>query len=169
MNVTFDFSRKQIAIDGDELELVELLKLVREIAPNLPQITINAVEGKSPPPRETDYSGGGNGGSGGTSGGTQTLRQFARSIALNTASERIAGIAYYYKTVEKRDSFSPKEMSEWFTHCGFQKPSQMPVAVFDCKRKSGYLENAGHGRWKLSNSGENLIIGKLEDRTNGTE
>ena len=39
----------------------------------------------------------------------------------------------------------------------------MPVALYDTKRKYGYVDNIGRGMWKISNQGENLIIGKVED------
>ena len=75
----------------------------------------------------------------------------------------MTALGYYATKVLGKDTFSPKEMSEWFNHCGFIKPSQMAVAISDAKRKYGYLESAGHGLWKLSTSGENLVIGKLEE------
>jgi hypothetical protein len=58
-------------------------------------------------------------------------------------------------------------MEGWFTMCGFQKPSQMPLALFDTKRKYGYAENAARGSWRVSNQGENLIIRKLEEAREG--
>ena len=54
-------------------------------------------------------------------------------------------------------------MGDYFIQCGFHKPSQMPVAVFDAKKKQGLVENAGHGAWKISTQGENLIIRKIEE------
>lgn len=93
----------------------------------------------------------------------KTLRQFARSLSLSNAPERIAAIAYYINKIEGRPSFSPKEMDGWFTMCGFQKPSQMAVALFDSKRKYGFTENIGHGMWRISNQGENQIIAKIEE------
>jgi hypothetical protein len=56
-------------------------------------------------------------------------------------------------------------MDGWFTMCGFQKPAQMPVALFDAKRKYGYTENTGRGMWRISNQGENLMIAKVEEST----
>jgi hypothetical protein len=101
----------------------------------------------------------------GQSTSAATLRQFVRSLTLDNASERIAAIAYYANKVEGRQTFSPKEIDGWFTMCGFQKPAQMGVAIFDCKRKYGYLENVGRGMWKISTQGENLILGKLENNS----
>lgn len=45
----------------------------------------------------------------------------------------------------------------------------MPVAVFDTKRKYGYIESTGHGAWRVSTSGENLIVGKLEAAAAGQQ
>jgi hypothetical protein len=91
------------------------------------------------------------------------MRQFARALSLNNAPERIAAIAYYVNKIEGRHSFAPKDMDGWFTMCGFQKPSQMPVALFDAKRKYGYIDNIGRAMWRISTQGENLIAKKKED------
>jgi hypothetical protein len=37
----------------------------------------------------------------------------------------------------------------------------MPVAVFYAKKKFGYVQSAGRGKWRLTTNGENLIVGKL--------
>lgn len=164
MQIVFDFPKQQITIDGEELELVELLKLVREIAPKFPAISIvskttEPAESTPPPASSTN-------GANGTphANGAGTLRQFTRSIELDNISERIAAVAYYQKHYGSRPNLSPKEANELFTQCGFQKPAQMPVAFFDAKRKYGYMESAGHGIWRVSTQGENLIIGKMEAR-----
>ncbi len=92
-----------------------------------------------------------------------TIRQFARSLSLSNAAERITALAYYVNKIEGKQSFSPKEMDGWFTMCGFQKPAQMSVTLYDAKRKYGYVENTGRAMWRISNQGENLIIAKVED------
>jgi hypothetical protein len=58
-------------------------------------------------------------------------------------------------------------MSEWFGHCGFTKPSQMSVVVFDAKRRHGFIDSAGHGQYKLTTNGDNLVIGKLNQLEGG--
>jgi hypothetical protein len=78
-------------------------------------------------------------------------------------AEKIAAIAYYVNKVEGKHSFSPKDVDGWFTMCGFQKPTQMGVALFDAKRKYGYVENIGRAMWRISTQGENLILGKTEE------
>jgi hypothetical protein len=163
MQITFDFPKQQINIEGQELELVELLKLVREIAPKIPSINIVTQTSKTPPAAITSN---GDQPRDENNGGRQTMRQFVRSIDLGNISERIAAIGYYLKTHANRPCVSPKEMGDLFVQCGFQKPTQMAVAVFDAKRKYGFMESAGHGLWRISTQGENLIMGKLENAVN---
>jgi len=157
MKVVFDVAAGRLAIEGDGPELLKVLEAAKTLAPNVSQIQIVVLrepesaaslsspqQGQSPP------------------GAAQTLRQFARSLDLNNTAERVAAIAYYVNKIEGRPGFSPKEMDGWFTMCGFQKPSEMPIAIFDTKRKYGYTENVSRGTWRISNQGENLIIAKLE-------
>ncbi len=172
MKITFDFAKQQISLEGDEGHLLDVLAQVRQLAPMLPRIEITSIlpSGVSSGV-ETCGMGNENGAKGiangnGPASPGHTVRQFVRAIQLNNVSERIAAVAYFMKNNEGRQSFSPKEMNEWFGFCGFQKPAQMPVAVFDAKRKHGYTESAGHGQWKLSTNGENLVIGKLNQLDN---
>lgn len=160
MHVHFDLQEQSIDIEGDGPELVKLLELVRDVAPNLPQITINTGKSESPRQKPPESTGNGEGnGNGGTGG--QTVRQFIRALPLASNAERIAAIAYYKKTEENVDTFAPKDMSTWFTNCGLQKPNQMNVAIFDAKKRHGYVESSSHGKWKITTNGENLVIGKL--------
>jgi hypothetical protein len=163
MKVIFDLSGGKLAIEGDGPELLSVLAAAKELSPNISQIQIitstakpsletQSEMGRKNPPLPM-----------GDSQSVGTLRQFARSLALENASERIAAVAYYINKIEGRPSFSPKEMDGWFTMCGFQKPAQMPLALFDAKRKYGYTDSAARGSWRISNQGENLIIRKLEE------
>jgi hypothetical protein len=163
MKVIFDLQSGRLVIEGDGPDLIQVLEAARSLGPKLSQIQIITSGGASgdsvaESDRETQATTPVRQNSAG-----KTLRQFARSLTLNNASERIAAIAYYVNKIEGRPGFSPKEMDGWFTMCGFQKPSQMPVALFDTKRKYGYAENAARGVWRISNQGENLIIAKIEE------
>lgn len=164
MRVLFDFAKRQIAIDGDEPELLELLKLVRDVAPKLSHINILT----GPPQSESASSAAAVAPQNGSLSDTQNprrqppLREWARSLDLHSIVERVTALGYYATKIEGKDSFSPKEMGDWFTICNFQKPSQMPVAIFDAKKKNGYVENIGHGKWRLTTGGENFVLGKLE-------
>ena len=164
MKVVIDISAGRLAIEGDGPDLIKVLEAARALAPNLSQIQIvtsgdgRAANGQKEnrDTQESSYPGP-------STGAAKTLRQFARSLTLDNTSERIAAIAYYVNKVEGRPSFSPKELDGWFTMCGFQKPSQMPVALFDSKRKYGLTENTGRGTWRISNQGENMILRKIEE------
>lgn len=164
MKVVFDVAAGRLAIEGDGPELLKVLEAARSLAPSVKQIQIitstelsgnGEPEGTEPAPLQSTGVG--------HVQGPKTLRQFARSLSLNNAPERIAAIAYYINKIENRPSFSPKELDGWFTMCGFQKPSQMPVALFDTKRKYGYADNIGRGMWRISTQGENLITAKLNE------
>jgi hypothetical protein len=54
-------------------------------------------------------------------------------------------------------------MAEWFAHAGFERPTQMPVALFSTKKRFGFLENPSHGKWKLTIAGENAVTRKVEE------
>src|SRR5215469_12280433 len=140
MKVVIDVASGRLAIEGDGPELLQVLEAARSLAPNVKQIQIvtstespNNGEPADEKPDSTPHFN-----ASPQSQSPKTLRQFARSLALNNAPERIAAIAYYVNRIEGRHSFSPKEMDGWFTMSGFQKPSQMAVALFDTKRKYGY-------------------------------
>jgi hypothetical protein len=167
MKITLDFAANKISIEGDAPQLLEIIAAVREAVPSIEEIVITTNSTRAP------HSGPGPGeslprlpspprsGSNGKTLNGQTIRQFVRSLPLRTAQERIVAIAYYMKHQEGRDVFSPKEMDGWFSICALPKPSQMPVALSDAKRHAGYVDSAGYGKWKLTNNGENLVVGKL--------
>jgi len=170
MKVVIDVSCGRIAIEGDGPELLKVLEAARQLAPDVRQIQIvtsvadsNGQTQPQPASLPVDQESA----KMSVEPSKMTLRQFARAITLDNASERIATVAYYVNKIEGRQSFSPKELDGWFTMCGFQKPSQMPVALFDTKRKYGYMDNIGRGMWRISTQGENLILRKLEESNGG--
>lgn len=166
MKVVFDIAAGRLAIEGDGPELVKVLEIARELAPSISQIQIVTTRSPSKTPSSPDAIATNGASSAGRSlvpTVPKTLRQFGRSLSFNNISERIAAIAYYVNKIESRPSFSPKEMDGWFTMCGFKKPAQMHLALFDSKRKYGYAESVARGIWRISNQGENLIIRKIEE------
>lgn len=169
MKVVIDVSGGRLAIEGDGPELIKVLQVARELAPDVTQIQIITSGRDHGETAQADPQGSRgiqNGGSPDQSTKLTppgTMRQFARSLSLSNSAERIAALGYYANKIEGKPSFAPKEIDGWFTMCGFQKPAQMPVAIYDAKRKYGYVENIGRGMWRISNQGENLIIGKIED------
>lgn len=168
MKVVFDIRSGRIVIEGDGPDLLKILQAARDVAPHVSQIQITAdsIASDKTETQESNVASSLRPTNGGP--GRQTMRQFARSLTLDNAAERIAALAYYATKIEGKPSFSPKEMDGWFTMCGFQKPSQMPVALFDSKRKYGFTENVSRGHWRISNQGENLIIRKIEEHHDGS-
>jgi hypothetical protein len=160
MKVELNFTKGQATIEGDGPEVLGVFQLIKEIAPKISEIKI--VSGGEPKGAgSVDSADKGAKHGGGT--GKLTMREFARALRPSGLSEQIVVIAAYVERVEGRAAFSAKEMNEWFVICGFQKPSQMSASLFDAKRNNGFLEKAGHGVWRLSTSGENLAIRKMEE------
>lgn len=167
MKVLFDIPLGRIAIEGDGPDLLKVLQAARDLAPHISQIQITA-DGVGSVPQSTDEpQRPALGTATDRSANGMTMRQFARTLSLDNVADKIAALAYYANKIEGRPSFSPKEMDGWFTMCGFQKPAQMPMALFDTKRKYGYAESVSRGSWRISNQGENLIIRKIEERSEG--
>jgi hypothetical protein len=166
MKVVIDVSAGRLAIEGDGPELIQVLEAARELAPTISQIQIvtsKSAQGRVDRTESLEKENTQNDTSLGQRARPKTLREFARSLSLNNSAERIAAIAYYVNKIENRQSFAPKDMDGWFTMCGFQKPTQMPVAMYDAKRKYGYADNIGRGMWRISTQGENLIMRKIEE------
>lgn len=160
MKVVFDVAAGRLAIEGDGPDLIKVLESARSLVPSISQIQIVTARPASPSPDGALAPTEDRSPANGTPG---TLRQFVRSLSLDNIAERIAAIAYYVNKIENRPSFAPKEMDGWFTMCGFQKPAQMPLALYDTKRKYGYADSVSRGSWRISNQGENLIIRKREE------
>lgn len=166
MKVVVDISAGRLAIEGDGPELLKVLQAARELAPDITQIQIITSDGAPGTTAQVEAQDCRHARSGATpsqSANPGTMRQFARSLSLSNSAERIAAIGYYANKIEGKQSFAPKEVDGWFTLCGFQKPAQMPVALYDAKRKYGYVDNIGRAMWRISTQGENLIIAKIED------
>jgi len=166
MKVMIDISAGRLAIEGDGPELLKVLQAARELAPDITQIQIITSGGDPSTIAQAEAQDSRHARSVATpkqSASPGTMRQFARSLSLSNSAERIAAIGYYANKIEGKPSFAPKEVDGWFTLCGFQKPAQMPVALYDAKRKYGYVDNIGRAMWRISTQGENLIIAKIED------
>lgn len=172
MKVTFDFAQQSISIEGEELELIDLLQVVRQITPSIKDINIRGLTGASAyqngasstdaPVVESPQASPVVGRSG------VTIRGYTKRLNLKNVAEKIAAIAYYKKTHEKLEAFSPKEMSDWFSICGFAKPTQMGVALATARQRYGYFESIGRGTWRITTNGENLVIGK-ENQSDSAE
>jgi hypothetical protein len=165
MKVEFDITCGKLSIEGTGPDLIAVLQAARDIAPSVAEIRLITGPSSNRDNGEIDHAEDENLENGKRSPSRQgipTLREFARSISPANIAERIVACAAYAARYESRDSFSPKEIADWFTICGFQRPAQMPVALFSAKSRYGYVENPSHGRWKLTTAGDNLVTRKLE-------
>lgn len=159
--IIFDLVRGTVNIEGVEAQLLNIVQELRKLAPKM-EIRIltgaaSGVGGSQDTPHEPGH---------GTSIGERkpAIREFARSLPTTNTYERIAALAYHATKIDKRAAFSPKEMEDWFSLCGFKKPSNMRVALADGKRKYGYVVNRGRGQWTLATGGENIIMEMLEKK-----
>lgn len=160
--VTFDLRRGTILVEGPADDLTKLFDAVRAAAPTLKQISIVTNDAVTPvevpahdrieqAPSQNQRP--------------PAMRDFARRFQFENTSQRIAVLAYYAAKYDRKPSFSVKEMNDWFGLCGFKKPTQMPVALSDAKRKYGYVESKGRDQWTITTGGENLVLELTE--TNG--
>lgn len=156
--VTFDLRRGTILVEGPTDDLTRLFDAVRAAAPALKHINIvtnNAVavtELPMPEPVEHHV------GSSGPNQRPPAMRDFARRFTFENTYQRIAVLAYFSTKYDRRPTFTVKDMNDWFGLCGFKKPSQMPVALSDARRKYGYVESKGRDQWTIATGGENLVL-----------
>lgn len=171
MRVTFDFANQCISIDGDSPDLLEILKEVKTLAPMLTTISIETVSKSSVQaanrrqPGEPQV----NTNQPDNPGIPKTMREFAKSLNLTSAMDRIAAIGYFKKVYGNQPHFSPKEMDEWFTQCGLQKPKQMSVTLSDTKRLRGYVDSSGRGDWRITPEGENHVVSLIDKNGDNEE
>jgi hypothetical protein len=158
--VTFDLRRGVITVEGTGEDLGKLFDAARAAAPSFKEIRVVSSDVGDGPPSPAEEPG---------QPDRQTrqervpaMRDFARRLAMDNASERIALLAYHAREYGGRPYFSAKEMNDWFGLCGFKKPSQMPVALHDARRKYGYVENKGRDQWVLTTGGEHVVLEALE-------
>ncbi len=154
--VTFDFRRGTIAVEGPTDDLTKLFEAARAAAPALKHIKIvtnDAVATTSPAHERVEQLP-----IVGANNRPPAMRDFARSFTFENTYQRIAVLAFYSAKYDQRPSFTVKDMNDWFGLCGFKKPSQMPVALSDARRKYGYVESKGRDQWTIATGGENLVL-----------
>ena len=142
MKVQFDFSSGRIAMEGDGPEPLKILQAARELAPHVTQIQITSTAPETPPPTSEVPQRWSSSPSMGDGPGSMTMRQFARSLTLDNASERIAALAYYANKIDGKPSFSPKDMDGWLRCAVFKNrpkwlwPCSTPSESMDTRRVS---------------------------------
>ncbi len=70
-------------------------------------------------------------------------------------------VAFYLKTLapedERRDTVGAEDIEKYFVQAGYPLPSDHRYTLPNAK-KSGYLESAERGRYKLNSVGHNLVV-----------
>lgn len=165
MKVVFNIVNGQVSIEGDGPDLISVLQAVRDVAPKLTEIRlitapthpkqIVAGAGSHDVPTEENKV------NLPPAGGAPTLREFVKQVGPESVADRIVALGFYHSRYQGEDSFSPKQMEQWFDHAGLVKPAQMPVAIFAARKRYGYVDSPSHGRWKVTVAGENAITRKL--------
>jgi hypothetical protein len=161
IKIIYELQTNKLVIEGEEGDLVGLLKMVQELIPSigtvsivrpsliqsgLASLAIPQVIGAemSAPVRDLG------------------VREFARRFQVDTAFDRIAVIAYYANKIKLSPTFTVKEMNDWFGLCGFAKPKNMAVAFSDTKRKKEFIDSKGRDQWCITTIGENFVMDLLE-------
>ncbi len=154
--MTFDFRRGTILVEGPTDDLTKLFEAVRVAAPALKHINIVTNDGAiaaSPVHERSEQLPIVNG-----NHRPPAMRDFARGFTYENTYQRIAVLAFHSAKYDQKPSFTVKDMNDWFGLCGFKKPSQMPVALSDARRKYGYVESKGRDQWTIATGGENLVL-----------
>ena len=157
--VTFDLRRGTILVEGPPDDLAKLFDAVRTAAPALKHINIVTGDGVGSTLMHESVE---HQSSAGANSRPPSMRDFARRLTFENMCQRIAVLAYYSAKYDRKPSFTVKDMNDWFGLCGFKKPSQMPVALSDARRKYGYVESKGRDQWTIATGGENLVLELIE-------
>jgi hypothetical protein len=162
IKIIYELQTNKLVIEGEEGDLVGLLKMVQELIPSIGTVSIvrpsliqsnlvastSALASPEMSPNSPVRDLG--------------VREFARRFAVDTAFDRIAVIGYYANKIKQNPTFTVKEMGDWFGLCGFAKPKNMAVAFSDTKRKKEFIDSKGRDQWCITTIGENFVMDLLE-------
>ena len=163
MELILDFQSKRLIIKGeDDQKVLEAVGAVRSLISKF-EVTIvpsgEAIKEPVPPaPRLIQPSVFG-------PNMNTTMREFGKALKPHATSlyDRIAVLAYYATRKEGRTSFTPSELTQWFSICTFDMPKKhMSIYLFDAKRKTRYVDSKSRGQWTLAPDGENRVNRLIE-------
>lgn len=96
------------------------------------------------------------------------IRTLAAQKQPSSAIEMATLVAYYLKHQapdgERRDEITKADVEKYFVQAGFPLPTQTQFTLPNAKN-AGYLETAGHGKYKLNSVGHNLIAHNMPRRS----
>lgn len=89
------------------------------------------------------------------------IRTLEQQKQPNSAIEMATLVAYYLKhqaaAEERKDEITTADVEKYFVQAGFPLPTQTKFTLPNTKN-AGYLETAGHGKYKLNSVGHNLVV-----------
>jgi len=88
------------------------------------------------------------------------IRSLKEQKRPNSAIEMATLVAYYLKQEapkdERKDEIGKEDVDKYFVQAGFPLPTKTAFTLPNTKN-AGYLETAGHGKYKLNSVGHNLV------------
>ena len=92
------------------------------------------------------------------------IRTFKEQKRPTSAKEMACVVAYYLESLsppnERKTDVTTKDMEKYFKQAGFRLPTRIAQLLVDAK-SSGYLDSAGHGKYRLNPVGHNLVVHSL--------
>jgi hypothetical protein len=98
----------------------------------------------------------------------EMLREFVRALWLRNTSERLCAIAFHqkYGASPPMPVLRVEKISRCFRLCGFHH-AHIAGALLKAAKHDGLLESAGHGKYRISVKGEDLIVSRQLDKAEG--
>ncbi len=94
-----------------------------------------------------------------------TIKDFYAEKRPGTAIETVTVFGFYLEHYLKKDEFTETDISRAYYEARARKPKVIGQALIDARNVRGYLvEGSKRGRYRLSNTGENLVLHDLPKR-----
>ena len=88
------------------------------------------------------------------------IRRLKEEKKPNSARQMACLVAFYLQehapTTERKDTITTADLEKYFKQAGYKLPEKLEQLLIDCKR-SGYVEAAKRGEYKLTRVGYNLV------------
>lgn len=95
------------------------------------------------------------------------IRDFFRKKEPYSLTEKVTVLAFYLEHFKNMEEFGKDDISNAFFAAREKKPKNIGQALRDAKNKKNYLiDGSEKGKYRLSNTGESLIINDLPRRLN---
>ena len=92
------------------------------------------------------------------------IRTFREDKSPSSAIEMAAVVAYYLNHLApidgRKDTVSARDINKFFHQANFPLPKSAPMTLVHTKN-AGYLDQVGHGQYRLNPVGYNLVAHRL--------